>query len=81
MRNYKHSKAVKEIADKYDVHPSVVNIVLVSFFNGLRKLLKRNEDIHIKGYFRITMRKYYRDKVRKLGKSYNPRARKHKKRY
>lgn len=81
MRNYKHSKVVKEIAEKYGVHPNVVNIVIRSFFNGLRRMLKRNDEVHIKGYFKITMKPHYKRKLKKLGKSINMRSRKHKKRY
>jgi nucleoid DNA-binding protein len=84
MRNYKHSKVVKEISEKLNVHPNVVNIVIRSFFNGLRNILKRNENVHIKGYFRITMKPAYKrrlEKLKKLSKSTNLRGRKHKKRY
>ena len=81
MKNYKHSKIIIEISKKLEISPSVVNIVITQFYNGMRKLLKNNEEINIKGYFKFKMLKHYKKKILKNGKSINLRNRKDKKTY
>ncbi len=80
MKNYKHSKIIQEISKKLDINPIVVNIVIVQFFNGLRNALKNNQEINIKGYFKIKMLKHFKRKLEN-NSSINLRKRKHKKRY
>lgn len=80
MKNYKHSKIIQEISKKLDINPIVVNIVIVQFFNGLRNALKNNQEINIKGYFKIKMLKHFKRKLEN-NTSINLRKRKHKKRY
>lgn len=80
MKNYKHSKIIQEISKKLDINPIVVNIVIVQFFNGLRNALKNNQEINIKGYFKIKMLKHFKRKLEN-NSAINLRKRKHKKRY
>jgi nucleoid DNA-binding protein len=80
MKNYKHSKIIQEISKKLDINPIVVNIVIVQFFNGIRNALKNNQEINIKGYFKIKMLKHFKKKL-KNNSTINLRKRKHKKRY
>jgi len=81
MKNYKHSKVITEISKKLNIDPAVVNIVITQFFNGLRKNLKKNNEINIKGFFKIKMLKHYKNKILKEGKDINLRRRKDKKTY
>ena len=53
MKNYKHSKIIAEISKKLGINKSVVNIVINQFYNGLRRSLQNNEEVNIKGYFKI----------------------------
>ena len=81
MRNYKHSKIIAEVSKKLGINKSVVNIVIVQFFNGLRSALKNNDEINIKGYFKLKLLKRYKNKILKEGKDINLRKRKDKKTY
>ena len=81
MKNYKHSKIIAEISKKLGINKSVVNIVINQFYNGLRISLQNNEEVNIKGYFKIKMLKRYKNKILKEGKNTNLRKRKYKKRY
>ncbi len=81
MKNYKHSKIIAEISKKLGINKSVVNIVINQFYNGLRRSLQNNEEVNIKGYFKIKMLKRYKNKILKEGKNTNLRKRKYKKRY
>ena len=66
MKNYKHSKIIQEISKKLDINPIVVNIVIVQFFNGIRNALKNNQEINIKGYFKIKMLKHFKNRILKI---------------
>ena len=81
MRNYKHSKIIAEVSKKLGINKSVVNIVIVQFFNGLRSALKNNDEINIKGYFKLKLLRRYKNKILKEGKDINLRKRKDKKTY
>ena len=78
-RKYKHSNIVKEIAKELDMHPKVVHLIIKNFFNGLRKLISRNEEINIKGFFILKLGPHYKKRVKKEGKNINLRKRKEKK--
>lgn len=75
MPNYKHSKITKKVSDKTGYSPALITVVVKSFFDGIRSLIKRNEDIHIKGLFNIRMKKSYRNVINKKGKNFNIRKR------
>lgn len=75
MPKYKHSKITKAVSEKTGFSPALITIVVKSFFDGLRGLIKKNEDIHIKGLFDIKMKKSYRNIINKKGKDFNLRKR------
>jgi nucleoid DNA-binding protein len=81
MKNYKHSKIITEISKKLGIDGAVVNIVVVHFFNSVRQALQKNEEINLKGFFKIKMLKRYKNKIHKEGNDINLRKRKHQKRY
>ena len=60
MKNYKHSKIITEISKKLGIDGAVVNIVVIHFFNSIRQALQKNEEINLKGYFKIKMLNYTR---------------------
>jgi nucleoid DNA-binding protein len=76
MPNYKTSKITQEVSKKTGYSPALINVVIKSFFDGIRNLIKKNEDIHIKGLFSFTMKKSYRNVINRKGKNFNIRKRK-----
>ena len=81
MKNYKHSKIITEISKKLGIDRAVVHIVVFHFFAGFRNALQNNEEINLKGYFKIKLLKRYKNKMLKEGKNINLRKRKHQKKY
>lgn len=75
-KKYKHSKIVAEIAEKTDLDPRIIHLIIRKFYSGLRKLIKRNEEINIKGFFIIKLSAHYKKKIEKKGKNINLRKRK-----
>jgi len=80
-RNIAHNKAIKQIADELNISESVIKIIVKRFFMAVKKLLIKNEEINIKGFFSINLRTHYKKKVIKSNKSINLRRRKNIKKY
>lgn len=80
-KNIAHNKAIKEIAEHYNINESVVKIIIRRFFLGLKKLMIKNEEINIKGLFSLNLSSHYKKKVLKHGKGINLRKRKNSKKY
>jgi len=75
-KKYKHKRIVAEISDKLNLDPRVVHLIIRKFYFGLRKLMQRNEEINIQGFFIIRLSKFYKKKIEKEGKGINLRKRK-----
>ena len=56
-RKYKHSKIISEIAEKTDLDPRIIHLIIRKFYGGLRKLMNRNEEINIQVFFTIQLEK------------------------
>lgn len=80
-KRYKNTQVISQIAKEHNINPKVVTIIVSSFFTGLRKLLRKNKDISIKGFFKLKMKNSYRKTLKNKGENYNLRKRKHKKKY
>ena len=78
-RKYKHSDIVKQIAEELDMHPKVVHLIIRKFYDGLRKLISRNEEVNIKVFFILKLAAGYKIRLKKEGKHINLRKRKDKK--
>lgn len=76
MRKYRHSLIVDKISKETGLDRKVVHLIIRKFYDGLRKLMLRNEEINIKGFFTLKLSSHYRRKVEKEGKSINLRKRK-----
>lgn len=80
-RHYRHNKIVTQISEETGIDPKVVHLIIKKFYFGLKSLLLKNEEINIKGYFKIVLSKYFKDKIQEYGKDINLRKRKNKKNY
>jgi nucleoid DNA-binding protein len=76
MRKYRHSLIVDEISKKTGLNRKVVHLIIRKFYDALRKLMFRNEEININGFFILKLSSYYKRKVEKEGKGINLRKRK-----
>jgi nucleoid DNA-binding protein len=76
MRRYRHSLIVDEISKKTGLDRKVVHLIIRKFYDGLRKLIFRNEEINIKGFFTLKLSPHYKCRVEKEGKGINLRKRK-----
>jgi nucleoid DNA-binding protein len=77
-RKSQHTKAVDEIAKKTGYSKALINVVVASFFDGLRQLIKKNKDVKIKGLFHLILKPSYKKVLEKKGANYNLRMRKSK---
>jgi len=75
-RKYRHSKIVAEIAERTNLDPRIIHLIIRKFYGGLRKLMQRNEEINIQGFFIIKLFKPYKKIVEQKGKKVNLRKRK-----
>lgn len=76
--NNKYKEAteiVDKIAKETGYPKEVINIVIKHFFISIRRLLKRNKEINIKGHIVFKLRSYYRKKLEKKGPNVNLRPR------
>jgi len=80
-KKYPNQRVVDYIHKETGIHPRVINIAIRHFFNGLRSLLSKNEEFHLKGMFKIKLDAHYKRKIEAEGKNINLRPRKHIKRY
>lgn len=76
-RKWKHSDIVNQVAKETGIDRRVVHLIIRKFYDGLRKLIKRNEEINIKGFFILKLGHHYKKKIEKLGKDTNLRPRKY----
>lgn len=74
-KKYYHQQIVKEISKKLDMDIIVVHLIMRKFFDGLRKVIRRNQDINIKGLFTLILKSHYKRKLLKKGKNINLRIR------
>ena len=75
-KNWKNTKIVKEISENTGIHPKVIHIVISRFFLVCRSLMLKNEEINIKGYFKLKLSNRYKKIVKEKGKDTNLRIRK-----
>ena len=75
-RKYKHSRIVKEVSNQLGIDKRVVHLIIRKFYTGLRKLMLRNEEINIKGFFILKLSPHSKRKIKKEGKNINLRKRK-----
>jgi len=75
-KNWKNTKIVKEISENTGIHPKVIHIVIRRFFLVCRSLMLKNEEINIKGYFKLKLSNKYKKIVNEKGKNINLRIRK-----
>ena len=80
-KRYRHRKIVILVSKETGIDERVVHLVIKRFYSGLKKLLLRNEEVNIKGFFKLVLTSHYKNKVKKQGKSVNLRPRKNKKQY
>ena len=74
-KKYYHQQIVKEISKTLDMDIIVVHLIIRKFFDGLRKVIRRNQDINIKGLFTIILKSHYKRKLLKRGRNINLRIR------
>jgi len=74
-KKYKHSIIVNKIAKEVNLDRKVIHLIVRKFFNGLRVLMLRNEEINIQGFFILKLSSYYKKKIEKNGKNINLRRR------
>ena len=75
-KKYRHKKIVAEIVETTGLDPRIVHLIIKKFYAGLRKLMLRNEEINIQGFFIIKLSKSYRKIIDEKGKGVNLRRRK-----
>jgi nucleoid DNA-binding protein len=75
-RKYKHRKIINEIAEKTNLDPRIIHLIIRKFYGGLRKLLNRNEEVNIQGFFTLKLEKSKRKIIDEKGKGINLRKRK-----
>jgi len=80
-KKYYHRKLVEEVAKQTNLDPKVVHLIIRKFYDGVRKLLMRNEEVNIQGFFTLTLRNFYKKKILSEGKNFNLRKRKDQKTY
>ena len=80
-KRYRHRKIVILVSKETGIDERVVHLVIKRFYSGLKKLLLRNEEVNIKGFFKLVLTSHYKNKVKKQGKTVNLRPRKNKKQY
>ena len=80
-RNIAHDKAIKQIAEELNINESVIKIIIKQFFMAIKRLVIKNEEINIKGFFSINLRTHYKKKVIESNKTINLRRRKNIKKY
>ena len=80
-KRYNHGKMVKLIAEKKGMKREVVDIIIKNFYSTIRSLLLRNEEVNIKGLFKLVFRTHLKKKIDHNGKNINLRIRKQQKKY
>jgi len=75
-KKYYHSRIIKEISDETGLDIKLIHLIIRKFFYGIRSLIRKNEEINIKGYFILKMHHNYRKQIDKHGKDINLRRRK-----
>jgi nucleoid DNA-binding protein len=68
------NQIIKAIAKELQLDERTVMLVIKSFFRSLRKQLSLNNEINIKGFFKIVIANSYKKQFKK-NKNYNPRKR------
>ncbi len=76
IKKYKHSRIIKQISKEINMDPKVVHLIVRKFYFGIRKLIFRNEEINIQGFFILKLSSHYKKKIKKHGKEINLRKRK-----
>jgi len=72
---------IELIAEKKGMKKEVVDIIIKNFYSAIRSLLLRNEELNIKGLFRLVFRTHFKKKIEQKGKNINLRIRKQQKKY
>ncbi len=80
-KNYRHKKIIIQISKETGLNEQVIRLIIKKFYFGLKKTLLNNEEVNIKGFFKIKLKTHYKNKIKKLGKEINLRPRKNKKQY
>lgn len=80
-KRYNHGKMIELIAEKKGMKREVVDIIIKNFYNTIRSLLLRNEEVNIKGLFKLVFRTHFKKKIEQKGKNINLRIRKQQKKY
>lgn len=75
-KKYYHSRIVKEISDETGIDIRVIHLIIRKFYNGIRIIIRRNEEVNIKGFFILKMHYTYKKLIEKKGKDINLRRRK-----
>lgn len=75
-RKYKHRKIISEIEEKTGLDPRIIHLIIRKFYGGLRKLLNRNEEVNIQGFFTLKLEKSKKKIIDEKGKGVNLRKRK-----
>ena len=75
-KKYKHRKIINRISEEKNLDPKLVHLIINKFYLGMRKLMLKNKEINIKGFFIIKLSKESKIKIKKLGKNINLRKRK-----
>lgn len=80
-KRYRHRQIVTQVSKETGIPERVIHIVIKKFYKGMKSLLLRNEEINIKGFFKLVLTSHYKNKVKKYGKTVKLRKRKDQKQY
>ena len=80
-KKYKHKEIINQISKETGLNEQIIRLIIKKFYFGLKKTLLNNNEINIKGFFKIKLKTHYKNKIKKLGKEINLRPRKNKKQY
>ena len=70
-KRYRNTRVVKKISDETGIHPSVVDIIIRSYFRSMRKFMKRHIDLTVTGFFKLKLRTKNRQTINKKGNRHN----------
>jgi nucleoid DNA-binding protein len=61
-----HLKIVKDVSKKTGYSPALINVTIATFFDSLRDMIKKGNNVKMKGLFSLIMKPSYRQtKVKK----------------
>ena len=62
-KKYKHKEIINQISKETGLNEQIIRLIIKKFYFGLKKTLLNNNEINIKGFFKIKLKTHYKNKL------------------